>query len=66
MVIQANMSTKAIVGIWENTIEIFKQYQIPLGNEPLESFMEQDALEELLAELNDAVGSSSDTCVNGG
>lgn len=66
MVIQGNMSPKAIVGIWENTSEIFEQYQIPLVNETLESFMEEKVLMELLADLNEAVGSSSDTCINGG
>jgi hypothetical protein len=66
MVIQSNMSPKAIVEVWEVTADIFKKYQISLSNQPLETLLENQKLIFLLQELNSAVGSSTDTCIEGG
>jgi hypothetical protein len=66
MVIQANMSPKAIVEVWEDTTVIFQKSKIPLTTNPLESFVEKEQLNLLLRELNAAVGSSTATCIEGG
>lgn len=36
MVIQPNMSSKAIVEVWENTIAILKKYDIPISEKTIE------------------------------
>ncbi|MFZ3579485.1 hypothetical protein [Virgibacillus sp. DJP39] len=66
MVIQENMTPKEIVDTWEQTAEVFNQFSIPLVHDSLGSFMEEGILEKLLQELNQVVGSSSVTCVEGG
>jgi hypothetical protein len=66
MVIQSNMSPKAIVEVWEGTAKVFKNNKIPLTNKTLETLMEERQLILLLQELNAAVGSSSSTCIEGG
>ena len=66
MVIQPNMSPKAIVEVWENTLTIFQKHNIPLTEKSLETFIEVDTLTVLLIELNDIVGSSTATCIEGG
>lgn len=66
MVIQANMSPEAIVGVWEVTADIFKKYNIPLTKQTLEALVEEKQLTSLLQELNSAVGSSTSTCTEGG
>jgi hypothetical protein len=66
MVIQTNMSPKAIVSVWENTESVFKKSNVPLSDLPLEQLLQGDALNNLLTELNKVVGSSSGTCVEGG
>lgn len=66
MVIQANMSPEAIVGVWEVPADIFKKYNIPLTKQTLEALVEEKQLTSLLQELNSAVGSSTSTCTEGG
>lgn len=66
MVIQSNMSPKAIVGVWRETVEVFNKYQIPFIEKTLESLLEEEQLVSLLEELNATVGSSTLTCVEGG
>ncbi|CAH0343806.1 MULTISPECIES: hypothetical protein [unclassified Bacillus (in: firmicutes)] len=66
MVIQPNMSSKAIVEVWENTIEILNTYNVPISEKTLEVLVQQDILPTLLMELNTNVGSSSVTCIEGG
>lgn len=66
MIIQPNMSPKAIVEVWEDTLTIFQNHNIPLTEKSLETFIEADTLNVLLIELNDIVGSSTATCVEGG
>ncbi|MEC1718920.1 hypothetical protein [Schinkia azotoformans] len=66
MVIQTNMSPKAIVEVWENTTTIFEKHNIPLVDKSLETFVGIIELTILLKELNEIVGSSSATCVEGG
>lgn len=66
MVIQSNMSPKAIVEVWENTAVVFKKYHVPITEKTLESLIENDILDTLLKELNNTVGSSTATCIEGG
>ncbi len=61
MVIQANMSVKAIVEIWQETETIFQQNNVELTNRPLEKIVEASDLPSLLKELNEVVGSSTAT-----
>jgi hypothetical protein len=66
MVIQSNMSPKAIVEVWENTAPILMKFNVPLIDKPLESIIKSEILPNLLIELNNAVGSSATTCIEGG
>lgn len=66
MVIQSNMSPKAIVEVWGVTETIFNKYNIPLTNQTLESLLENQKLLHLIQELNTTVGSSTVTCIDGG
>jgi hypothetical protein len=66
MVIQSNMSPKSIVQVWENTREVFEKYKIPHTNHTLQSTVEENVLINLLKELNAKVGSSTETCIEGG
>jgi hypothetical protein len=66
MVIQSNMSPKAIIDVWEATTDIFKKYNIPITNLSLETFLKSQELLLLLKELNSTVGSSTITCIEGG
>ncbi|WP_158736701.1 hypothetical protein [Alteribacillus sp. YIM 98480] len=66
MVIQSNMSSKAIVEIWGETVHTFKKHDIPITNQTLEILVENKHLSSLLQELNISVGSSDMTCIKGG
>jgi hypothetical protein len=66
MVIQTNMSPKSIVQTWEITATIFQKYSVPLVEQSLETILMNPALDTLVEELNEAVGSSSSTCIDGG
>lgn len=66
MVIQGNMSPKAIVDVWEVTEAIFDKHEIPHVGQTLEILVEEKQLHSLLQELNAAVGSSTATCIGGG
>ena len=66
MVIQSNMSPKAIIEVWEMTAPIFVKFNVPFTEETLGSIVKSENLQKLLIELNAAVGSSSVTCVEGG
>ncbi|UOQ93972.1 hypothetical protein MUO14_03105 [Halobacillus shinanisalinarum] len=60
------MSPKAIVEVWGNTVDVFKRHKIPLAEKAIETLVETDTLTPLLQELNAIVGSSTDTCIEGG
>lgn len=66
MVIQANMSPKAIVEIWDITKQVFEKHGITLTEKRLETVFQGKALKSLLEELNETVGSSMETCIEGG
>lgn len=66
MVIQSNMPVKAIVEVWEDTKGVFEKYNVPITSKALETIFTEKDLNQLLIELNAAVGSSTETCVEGG
>ncbi|KON88964.1 hypothetical protein AF332_20685 [Sporosarcina globispora] len=66
MVIQPNMSSKAIVEIWGNAKDVFVKYNVPISEEALATTVETHILDSLLKDLNSIVGSSSATCIEGG
>ncbi|RFU60149.1 hypothetical protein [Bacillus sp. V59.32b] len=66
MVIQGNMSPKAIIEVWDSTKEVFDEYDVSLTDKSLQEIIDGDALAALLNDLNKKVGSSSATCIEGG
>jgi hypothetical protein len=61
------MSPKSIVEVWEYTKSIFNKFNISLLSEKkLETLVAMDILLILLTELNNSVGSSRATCIEGG
>lgn len=66
MVIQANMSPKAITTVWRETTEIFMRNSMIISDDPLEKIVSNENLNKILGELNQAIGSSEVTCVEGG
>lgn len=66
MVIQSNMSPKAIVEVWKETEPVFIKYNVLIIEKTLESTIDTDLLPKLLVELNSIVGSSIATCIEGG
>lgn len=65
MVIQSNMSPKAIVEV-EGNRTCFIKYNVLIIEKTLESTIDTDILPKLLVELNSIVGSSTATCIEGG
>ncbi|WP_309863645.1 hypothetical protein [Bacillus sp. SLBN-46] len=60
------MSSKSIVEVWENTVDTFKKYNVPISEKTLDTLVQDSSLPALLSELNNVVGSSSATCIEGG
>jgi hypothetical protein len=65
MVIQSYMSPRGIVIVWEVTADILKN-NIPLIKQTLAKMVEVEQLTLLLKKINNAVGSSALTCIEGG
>jgi hypothetical protein len=66
MVIQANMTSKAITELWGDTVLVFQKYNVPITNKALQLLVFDNTLHLLLTELNNVVGSSTQTCIKGG
>lgn len=66
MVIQSNMSSKAITEVWEDTVVIFQKYKVPITEKALAELVSDNLLKALLEELNNTIGSSHSTCIAGG
>jgi hypothetical protein len=66
MVIQSNMTSKAITEVWEDTAQVFQKYEVPITNNELKELVSDNSLQVLLTELNNVVGSSNATCIEGG
>lgn len=66
MVIQTNMTSKAITEVWEETVEVFQKYNVPITEKSLQVLVTENTLQVLLTELNNVVGSSTATCIEGG
>jgi hypothetical protein len=65
MVIQSNMTSKAITEVWEETVEVFQKYNVPITEKTLQVLVKDNIL-KILTELNNVVGSSNATCIEGG
>lgn len=65
MVIQSNMSSKAFVEVWENTIDVFKKFRGPLSEKTLSILVIESILPALPSEFNTLVGSLNVTCIEG-
>ena len=66
MVIQSNMTSKAISQVWEVTLMVFQKYNIPIADKTLQVLVNENFLQGLLTELNTVVGSTNATCIDGG
>lgn len=67
MVIQPNMTVSEIYRIWVQTEEVFLRYGLqPSLQGTLKELVPDSLLKELLFDLNQAVGSSGGTCIEGG
>jgi hypothetical protein len=66
LVIQLNMTSRAISEVWEETLEVFQKYNVPITEKTLQVLVEDNILQVLLTELNIVVGSSNATCIEGG
>ncbi|MBV7509024.1 hypothetical protein KW850_27895 [Bacillus sp. sid0103] len=66
MVIQSNMTSKAITKVWENTGEVFQKFNVPITEKALQVLVNDNILPLLLTELNNTVGSLNATCIDGG
>jgi hypothetical protein len=66
LVIQSNMSTKMIIEIWPGTAAIFEKHHSPISERTLQEIVSKDVLTNLLADLNNSIGSSTVTCIKGG
>jgi hypothetical protein len=66
MVIQSNMTSKAITEVWEDTLEVFQKYNVPITEKILQVIVNDNVLPVLLNELNNLVGSTNATCIEGG
>jgi hypothetical protein len=60
------MTSKAISEIWEETIDVFQKYNVPIADKTLQVLVNDNIFQELLTELNKVVGSSRTTCIEGG
>ncbi|MBS4190451.1 hypothetical protein KHA94_09640 [Bacillus sp. FJAT-49705] len=66
MVIQPNMSPVSIVEAWEKTRKVFEKHNVPITTILLQDSIHPEILTELLKELNESIGSSETTCIEGG
>ncbi|MEH7347194.1 hypothetical protein V7122_25540 [Bacillus sp. JJ1532] len=66
MVIQSNMTSKAITEVWVDTVQVFQKYNVLITNKAIKELVTDNSLQVLLTELNNAVGSSTATCIEGG
>lgn len=65
MVIHSNMSSKAIIEIWGNTLDVFKHYSVPISGNPLNQLVHEESLPQLLKDLNQAIGSPVSASLEG-
>ncbi|OZM56807.1 hypothetical protein CIB95_10680 [Lottiidibacillus patelloidae] len=60
------MTSQAIIEVWGDTKEVFEQFGIAINSKQLQTLVSGEKLQKLLKALNDKVGSSSNTCIEGG
>jgi hypothetical protein len=67
VVVTEDMPISGIVDSWNETKEVFKIHQIPEdSNKALKEFLSGDQLQQVISQLNEVIGSSESTCIEGG
>jgi hypothetical protein len=67
VVITMEMPVSGIANSWDETKEVFKKYDIPVGsNKALKEHLQDKELDLLISDLNKTIGSSEVTCTEGG
>ncbi|EGL81414.1 Domain of unknown function DUF1858 [Caldalkalibacillus thermarum TA2.A1] len=67
MVITKDMPVSGIVNSWPETKEILRRYGISTdSNKALKEHFQNNELESIISDLNNAIGSSNATCIEGG
>lgn len=67
MVITQEMPVSGIVNSWDQSREVFDKYGIPVdSNKTLKEHLQGDQLKSIIPELNQIIGSSGATCIEGG
>jgi hypothetical protein len=67
MVITKEMPVSGIVDIWDETREVFSKYNVPFdSNKALKEHVHGEKLNDMIIDLNQLIGSSTETCTEGG
>lgn len=67
MVITQEMTISGIFNSWEQSKEVFEKYRIPVdSNNALKEQVQGEQLQSIISELNQIIGSSGTTCIEGG
>lgn len=67
MVITVEMPVSGIANSWDETVEVFKKYNIQVSsNKALKEHLQNEELDILISDLNKTIGSSEVTCIEGG
>ncbi|MGG5255353.1 hypothetical protein ACQYAD_18160 [Neobacillus sp. SM06] len=67
MVITKDMPVSGIAASWDEAKEVFQKYGIPASsNKALKEHIQGEQLDQLISDLNKAIGSTEVTCIEGG
>ncbi|MBN6192929.1 hypothetical protein JQN58_39315 [Aneurinibacillus sp. BA2021] len=67
MVITQDMPVSGVANSWYETKEVFQKYGIPVdSNKALKEHLKGEQLGSIISELNKVIGSSEETCIEGG
>lgn len=67
MVITKEMPISGIANSWAATKDVFKKFDIPVSsNKALKEHLQDEDLDLLISYLNNTIGSSEVTCIEGG
>lgn len=67
MVVQPNMPVAGIIEAWETTREVFESFRIDTETtKSLNEVASDDTLEKLVKAINEKIGSTTATCIEGG
>jgi hypothetical protein len=60
------MTSKAIIEVWEDKVVVFQKYNVLITAKTLQVLVNDNILQLISTELNNVVGSSNATCIEGG